>query len=166
MICKVISVLGHIFGLVAWKIPSLVLIQTAFSSLFASQLFYSSFSFSVSLNAPASCAFPDHGSLCIFFSTEQKEILVWLTPFLFLQMFQTHCLILPSAPLRSGRIFHFVDLLMSRQIFLIWKQFSTLLTSLCCFWLFFLCAVCFDCVSIQIMFKPCFIGAQCASAKG
>ena len=51
------------------------------------------------LNAPASCAFPDYGSLCIFLSTERKEILVWLTPFLFLQMFQTQCLILPSAPL-------------------------------------------------------------------
>jgi len=67
---------------------------------------------------------------------------------------------------RSRRIFCLVTLLMPRQFFLIWKQFSTLRTSLCCFWLFFLCAVCFDCVSIQIMFKPCFIVAQCASAKG
>ena len=44
---------------------------------------------------------------------------------------------------RSRRIFCLVTLLMPRQFFLIWKQFSTLRTSLCCFWLFFLCAVCF-----------------------
>ena len=49
-------------------------------------------------NAPASYAFPDYESFCIFMSTERKEILVLLTPFLFLQMFQTQCLILPSAP--------------------------------------------------------------------
>ena len=40
-----------------------------------------------------------YGSLCMFLSTGRKEILVWLTPFLYLQMFQTQCLILPSAPL-------------------------------------------------------------------
>ena len=47
--------------------------------LFASQLFYSSFSFSFLWNAPASCSFLEYGSLCIFLSTERNEILVWLT---------------------------------------------------------------------------------------
>ena len=57
------------------------------------------FWFKIISSAPVSCAFPDYGSLCIFLSTERKEILVWLTLFLFLQMFQTQCLILPSASL-------------------------------------------------------------------
>ena len=133
--------------------------QTAFPSLFASQLFYSSFPFSVFEMHLPHVPFKILGVSAYFWALSAKKFLCgWL-------LFCTYKCSKPNVWFyllhhfgRSERIFCLVNLLMPRQFFLIWKRFSTLRTSLCCFWLFFFCAVCFGCVSIQIISKPCFIG--------
>ena len=102
----------------------------------------------------------------MFLSTGRKEILVWLTPFLYLQMFQTQCLIFPSAllwekweNLSFGESSYALSIFSDMETIFHTQDKPLFLLALfplrCVLWL-----------SIQIMFKPCFIGAQCASGMG